>query len=284
MTNPLDFGIFEQLPYEDYATINALNYSSLKYMMRSPKHYRWHKDHPKQPTEAMRLGAATHTVMLEPHKADGFVIYEGIRRGKAWEEFCSQNQDKQILTKSQSEYLVNMCVALRKSPIAMRYLEAPGPTEVVMVWRDKAAGVVCKGRMDKLATVDGRRYIVDLKTTRDARPFKFGNEAYRLGYHIQDAMYCGGYWYLHGEILPIVTIAIENVAPYDVVVYSVPDDVMQKGQDDYALLVKRLLECELLNEWPGEYEQEQQLSLPTWAYGEEVDDLSDLQLIAEEEG
>jgi hypothetical protein len=275
------FGIFEGLPYEEYARIDAVNYSSLKHMMRSPKHYRWHKDHPMPPTEPMKLGAATHTVMLEPERAGDFAVYDGIRRGKEWDAFCADHGDKQILTVAQMKGLVSMSVAIRQSPLAMKYLGAPGASEVTIVWRDKASHIDCKGRVDKLATIDGRRIIVDLKSCRDARPFKFGNEAYRLGYHIQDALYRGGLYYLTGELLDVVKIAIENVPPYDVVVYEVPDEVLQKGHDDYAFLVKTLQECDRLNEWPGAYEQMQQLSLPTYAYGEEVDDLSDLQLIAE---
>lgn len=275
------FGIFERMNYEEYRAIDAHNYSSLKHLMRSPKHYRWALDHPMPPTEPMKLGSAAHTAMLEPERVGDFAIYDGVRRGKDWDSFCSNNRDKQILTVNQADYLVKMCVAIRQSEGAMKYLAAPGPTEVSIVWRDKGAHLDCKGRVDKLATVDGQRYIVDLKSCRDARPFKFGNEAYRLGYHIQDAMYHGGMYYLTGELLPVVTIAIENVPPYDVVVYRVPDEVLQTGQDDYARLVKKLQECDRLNEWPGAYEQEQFLSLPTWAYGEEVDDLSDLQLVAE---
>lgn len=277
----LAFGIFERMSFEDYQAIPALNYSALKHMMRSPLHYRWHADNPMTPTEEMRLGNAIHRAILEPDTVGDIACYDGIRRGDKWDQFCRDNYDRLIITKKQGDVLVSMTAATRTSKVAMRYLGAKGPSEVSLVWRDKAAGKDCKGRIDKLAWVDGRPYIVDLKSCRDCRPFRFGNEAYRLGYHIQLAMYRGGYFYLTGELPDVVEIAVESKPPHETVVYHIPEEVLQQGHDDYARLVRQLMECEEANEWPAALETETDLSLPSYAYEDIGDDLSDLQLISE---
>lgn len=279
----VEFGIFEGMSFEDYQAIDALNYSSLRNMARSPLSYRWHKDNPQPPTESMQIGHATHSAMLEPDTTGDFVIFDGVRRGHKWDDFCSEYRDRKIITRGQSEYLIGMCVAVRSSKLAMRYL-GNGASEVSLVWRDKAADRVCKGRVDKLPTVDGKRLLVDLKTTRDCRPFRFGNEAYRLGYHIQQAMYRAGYFYLTGELLDVVEIVVESKPPHEITVFRFPEEVLQQGQDDYARLVKQLSECEAENHWPPALETETDLSLPSYAFGDLGDDLSDLQLIADEEG
>ena len=277
----LAFGIFERMGFEEYQRIPALNYSALKHMMRSPLHYRWHADNPMIPTEEMRLGNAIHRAILEPDTVGDIACFDGIRRGRVWDQFCQDNFDKLIITKKQGDLLVTMVAATRTSQTAMRYLGASGPSEVSLVWRDKAAGIDCKGRIDKLAHVGGKPFIVDLKSCRDCQPFRFGNEAYRLGYHIQLAMYRGGYFYLTGELPDVVEIAVESKPPHEIAVYTIPEEVLQQGHDDYARLVRRVMECEESGEWPPALETETDLSLPSYAYGDLGDDLSELQLISE---
>lgn len=52
----------------------------------------------------MRIGSYVHSAFLEPEKLDEqVVIYDKVRRGKAWEEFAFSNQDKVILNKAEAE-------------------------------------------------------------------------------------------------------------------------------------------------------------------------------------
>ena len=68
---------------------------------------------------------------------------------------------------------------------------------------------------------------------------------------------------------------------YDLVaVYFVPSDVLQQGHEDYIRLMRRIRECEEAGCWPGAVDGEAELSLPTYAYSEASDDLSDLELVS----
>jgi hypothetical protein len=54
---------------------------------------------------ALDIGSYTHTRILEPHLVEAeYAIYPGVmKKGAKWEEFKANNEDKTILTKSQSD-------------------------------------------------------------------------------------------------------------------------------------------------------------------------------------
>jgi hypothetical protein len=276
-------GFYDAVDFEDYASIDAFNGSSIVHMTKSPLHYFWHKSHPAPPTPAMILGTVTHRMILEPHRIGDFAVWgenpeEKVRNGKVWDAFREKYAGHMIVNKADRDAMVGMAVAVRRNTSAAGYLRG-GRSEVSMVWVDKAIGRLFKGRIDYLC--DARKsIIVDLKTTRDCRPFKFGNQAYNLGYHIKLALYQNGYYALTGKMADVKIIAVEGKPPYETAVYNVPRDVLQQGQDDYAVLMKQILACEASGVWPGANEDEADLELPGYAFGDEQDIMSELELEA----
>ena len=273
-------GMYDAVDFSDYASIDAHNGSSVVNMTRSPLYYRWQKDHPEPPSPSMILGTITHRMILEPDSIGDFVTWgekpdQKVRLGKVWDAFRDEHEGKTIITRKERDDMVQIAVAVRRNPVIASLLK-DGRSEVSMVWKDTEMGHLCKGRMDYLRADP---MILDLKTCRDARPFQFGNQAYKLGYHVKLAMYQDGYFALTGELAPVKIIAVENKPPYDCAIYAVPSDVLQQGAEDYQRLMRRILECEESGIWPGAVEGESALSLPTYAFSE-VDDLSGLELIA----
>lgn len=273
-------GIYEAVDFEDYASIDAHNGSSVVNMTRSPLYYRWQKDHPEPPTPAMILGTFTHRMILEPDHIGDFVVWgekpdQKVRLGKVWDAFKSEHDGKTIITRKERDDMVQIAVAVRRNPTIAALLK-DGRSEVSMVWKDTQMGHLCKGRIDRLREDP---MILDLKTARDARPFQFGNQAFKLGYHIKLAMYQDGYFALTGELAPVKIIAVENKPPYDCAIYSVPSDILQEGHEEYIRLMRRIRECEESGIWPGAVEGEAQLSLPSYAFSETADDLADLELV-----
>lgn len=275
-------GFYPAVDFEDYASIKAHNGSSIVHMMRSPLHYRWAKDHPEPPTPAMVLGTITHRMILEPTRIGDFVVWgekpdQKVRLGKVWDAFKDEHGNKTIITRKERDAMVQIAVAVRRNTRVAELLRS-GRSELSMVWRDTELGHLCKGRIDYLRE-DGQPVIADLKTTRDSRPFQFGSQAYRLGYHIKLAMYQDGYFALTGELAPVKIIAVESKPPYDCAVYGVPPDVLQQGHEDYLRLMDRIRECEESGIWPGAVEGEVDLTLPTYAFTETSDDLASLELV-----
>ena len=272
-------GLIPNLPFSDYLQLPGLSASALKHLLRSPMAYRWAMDHPLEPSAAMALGSAAHTAILEPHRLKtDYILWEGgTRRGKAWEEFRAINANKSILTRDEFEDVKGMHEAVRTFPPAMRYLQC-GEAEVSMQW--SMGGRAFRGRIDWLTQVDGHPVIVDLKTTRDARPFKFGSDAFRLGYHLQFALYVDGFKAITGKDARFVVIAVESKGPFEPAVFEVPEDVLQRGREEYERLVALLDECEATDSWPPACEAAQPLQFPSYAFEPEDTDISDLGLTA----
>jgi hypothetical protein len=267
----------------DYASIDAVNFSTLKFMAKSPLHYRCALESPKPATTPMRLGTAAHTAVLEPVRftAD-YAVFEpeegkSPRRGtKAWEAFESANDGKELLKQKEFDAAMRMRDAVRGNPEAMRYLRRIDP-EVTLVWQDQETGVLLKCRLDGIShSVED--VITELKTARDVSPWGFQSAYAKMQYHVQAAMQCDGLQAVLGRAVYHKCIAVENAEPHDVVVYDVIGEPLELGTETYRDWLKKLVECRRNNEWPGASAgAEVSLRLPAWAAAEQ-DDLSELGL------
>ena len=275
-------GVTFGLPFDQYLQLPGESASALKKMMVSPLNYKWAKEHPTKSTPAMAIGTATHAAVLEPHrmKTDFILWTGGARKSKAWDLFKEAAGDRQILNETEWSEVVAMHDSVRSNPLAMKYL-AEGVAEVTLVWTDPHTGIVHHARVDWVTVVDGKLVFVDLKTTRDASYRKFCADAYKLGYHIQFGLYVDGGFYIFGETPRFVVIAVENKPPYDCAVYTVPDEVLQQGHDEYLRYEETIAACRESGFWPGRSTCEMELTLPSWATDNDETDLSDLELVTE---
>lgn len=285
-------GFYEHMPFEEYAKIPALNGSSIVHMRRSPMQYAHAKANPSPETAALRLGTATHKLILEPETVEDFVVWgakeeQKVRNGRVWNEFQAANEGKSIVTEKEWGAMLDMSSAANRHPLISRYVNAPGRTELSMFWRHPFTGRRMKARIDKVmveslagggihivpthdrmkavSKPDEQHTIVDLKTTRDSRPFRFGPQAYTLGYVVKMALYAQGYEILTGYKPSVKLIALESKAPHEGTVYDVAEDKLLLGLEELDKLIDRLTECEKLDHWPAAHEMEEELPLPAWA-------------------
>ena len=273
--------LHRNLDFAAYRALDGLSISSLKVLRDSPMKYHHALTAPHEETAAMALGTAAHTAILEPLKIKSeYVLWDsGARRGKEWEAFKSANIGKRILTVDEFETVNGMRKAVHTFAPAARYL-VEGEAEVSMSWTDPETGRACRGRIDWLTKINGRPVIVDLKTTRCASLFGFGAHAAKLGYHLQLAYYFDGFYEITGLYPDMKILAVESSAPYEPAIFSVPEDIIEQGRDEYRSLLTRLDECERSNSWPPALDVEEPLTLPSWVYGSEDSDISGLGLTA----
>lgn len=246
---------------DDYHAIDAEHFSSLKLLLDSPRAYARNKRLPVAETDAMLLGTATHTAVLEPelYSAKYAIWDQGARRGKNWKSFCDENADRRVLTVAQYDASMVISHAVRAHPVASALLSS-GQAEVSVLWRH-GSGMLLKGRVDWLGDA-----LVDLKITRDPTPSAFMADAFRRRYPMQIAMYSDGVASAMHKILPAYVIAAQNVEPFDVVTYSIGADILDHGRAEYALAITRLLECRAANAWPGIADDAAvPFELPRWA-------------------
>lgn len=255
--------------FDEYRAIDAVNWSTLKQMRRSPKHYQFIVANPIEDTTRLALGRATHTAVLEPDKfALDYAVFRGPRRaGKDWDAFCAANRGRTILKLDEYATALAMRDAVRAHPIAGPIL-ASGLPEQTFTWTDPETGLECKARPDWLATAAA--CFADLKTTVDVDADRFGALSARMGYHGQVAFYRRGLL-AHGLDLPPKIIAVEAAEPHDVAVFAVDEDALYAGDEEVGELLRRVAECRESGKWPGRYETEMRLTLPAWAFPDEDD-------------
>jgi hypothetical protein len=84
-----------------------------------------------------------------------------------------------------------------------------------------------------------------------------------------------------GEILPVIVIAVESLAPFVVTVFELPDDLLTTGAGEARTLLRSLAAHRASGEWPGYADTVMQLQLPVWAAdpSDSDDDVGDLDLV-----
>ena len=256
--------IVHGLSFSDYLLDGAINASSLVEMAKSPKHYAHGLRHRRGDTAALRLGRAAHTLVLEPERfADSYAVspFDSFRtnEAKAWRA-AQEAARRTVLTAEQLDEARAVAAAVHAAPEAMEWLRE-GQAEVTLRWTDSITGLKCKGRADWIG-----RALVDLKTTRDVMVRRFEAQSADLHYHLKLAWYRDAIQAITGKRLPVVIVAVETEPPHDVVVFEVPEDVLEVGRAAYSALLDRVAICRETNNWPGiSGGQVLRLRLPRWA-------------------
>ena len=282
-TAAIQAGIQSRVPWDDYFALPGVSMTRLKEIGRSPQHYLYRIENPKD-TKPLTLGRAAHTATLEPERfANQYAIWARRsdktgnlcpRNGGYYDAFLAENPGKEIITEDEANLAIAIHGAVRSHAIASKYLEFGDP-EVTMQWL--LDGRACKGRVDWLTMNNDGPVLVGLKTARDCRHMIFGSAAAKLGYPLQWAWYFDGYAAIRGDEPKVVEIVVESEPPHAVAVYSIPPDIIAQGRDEYERLLNQLVECESTGYFPGPHELEEPLTLPTWYY-EQHDDLAELGL------
>lgn len=236
----------------NYDEIPALRRSALWEMRKSPAHYKYAVENPKEPTDAMSFGIATHMAILEPERfADEYITAPKIdRRTKEGKEEWAKLMEsgKEILTEDDSEKIKAMVKAIHDNPQAAALIR--GDHEVPIIWTDPETGERCKCRPD----VINSDLIVDYKTTTSCADGAFERDARMFGYQLQAAMYREGLLQVESKTYGFAFVAQEKTAPYAVRVYICDPGWIDDGMEIYRELLNRYHECKIKNEWPG-YEE-----------------------------
>jgi exodeoxyribonuclease VIII len=259
---------------EYHALTSVVSKSHLDLVARSPLHYWARYVDPKrvepEPTAAMLLGTAVHTLVLEADQfADRYVAApEGIdRRYKAGKELFAeweaQAAGRTVLAKADADLIQAMGRAVHGHPAAAYLLGLPGKAETTHMWTDEATGLECKCRPDWL--LDDGSLIVDLKTTEDASPAGFSKSIAAYRYHVQAAHYLTGVERATGRRPEqFIFICVEKKAPHAVAVYAADAEMVAAGQVTAARDMLLLAECRDADYWPAYSDQIETISLPAW--------------------
>lgn len=214
-----------------------VHYSSLKQMEQSPAHYRWATTHERADSTAMRQGRALHALYLQGIEP---VMLTSKRK---------PTDHADHLAPAEYDTVRRMFEALQADSHAKEILSRCPEREIAIEWG--LMGMRCAGRVD----LRGRGILADLKSCRAAHPKKFLWDAERAHYDAQLPWYDVG-----GGIVPIgpdtewseqYNIAVENVEPYNVVVYRFDPLRIDQGWAKCVRWMEQLEHCLKTGVWPG---------------------------------
>lgn len=263
----------------EYHARPEVSKSGLDLVHRSPLHF-WNRYLNSErviepPTEAMILGSALHTRVLEPHLFDDeyAVAPEGIDRrtkeGKLrWADFEQEAAGKTLLKAEDAARIQAMADAVHHHRAARFLLTMPGKAEQSYFWTEDETGEKCKCRPDWHS--DDGRIIVDVKTTEDASPGKFLRSSV-LGwrYHVQQAFYMRGL--PSAEVF--LFVCVEKKPPFAVAVYSLPAKLVERGLEEAMADLRMIASCRAASYWPSYSDEIEELALPRWLEDPESADL-----------
>lgn len=280
-------GVFAGIAAHDYHNGHGLSRSALTALERSPLHF-WQQHlnpdrEPKPETDALVIGTAIHTAVLEP---DQFAVrYVTVphdapreptstqRNAKKpsddtllaihwWNEFTAKHAGKVILSDDDYDRCLDIAEAVLSHPVAASVLKT-GDAEQSVYWIDEETGVLCRCRPDWLDAT--HRRLVDVKSTTDARPEAFAASILKYGYDIQAAWYLDGVRAATGQQYDeFVFVAVEKDAPFATAVYVADEYMIAEGRRKYRELLNLYADCASRNDWPGYPETLQTIGLPDW--------------------
>ena len=256
-----------------YHAHQAVSKSHLDLVARSPLHY-WaryldpNREIP-EPTEAMRIGSALHTLVLEQDTFEERYITapQVDRRTKAgkevWAEFEAEAGGRELIAADDRAMISRMAEAVWSHPAAAALLNWQGKAETTHMWVDQATGQACKCRPDWLT--ENHQLIIDLKTTEDASPAGFRKSIANFRYHVQASWYLDGIEQATGtRPEQFLFVCVEKKPPYAVAVYAASPVMITIGAETAARDLDVLVTCKQANAWPGYSDQIEPISLPPW--------------------
>jgi hypothetical protein len=248
--------VIEGISYSQYSAIEAEHSGVMRKILTSPLAYKTAKDAEAagidEDKDALRLGRATHTAVLEPqYFAEQYVCWSGgTRRGEVWNNYkeVAANNGQTILKEDQLDAAVAIGKAVRAHPVAGPIVSAPGRAELTIVWEHPRTGILIKVRLDYVTG----KILADLKSCRDPSARQFCKSATDLGYHVQMALYSDAAAAAGLGALEVNLIAAQSASPFDVVVYEMDENALFVGRQNYEKALDMIVACRESGKWPGQ--------------------------------
>lgn len=193
-------------------------------------------------------------------------------------EYYAANTGKIMLPGSEYDDIQNMAAAVFAHPSA-KVLLTGGLAEYSLVHKIGAGTNLVPGfdplpiditvgiRPDywKRAPGDNGNFIVDLKTTEDARPEAFMREIEKYRYDVQAALYTDIHTAAVGPVRGFVFVAVEKKAPHAIRAFFASPNMIRVGRHKYQQNLQMIAKCIDSGEWPSYPVTVEAISLPEWA-------------------
>lgn len=276
-------GIYDDVSFDDYLEIDAVNQSLLKKMSRSASHCHAAMSEPDEPSKPMRFGKLLHAGKLEPLTVarlytvmDPYELDDANKTAKGVktesknttyyktkvEEHKAANPGKEVVEQADFDQMVKMVQTIDADPDASRLFARGGTNEVTIVWVDEETGLLCKLRTDRLIQ-DEWPTILDLKKAANADEdwhngvMSFPMQIGRIGYDVQAAWYVDGAKGATGKDTNFLCVAVEDNAACGMRIYDLTaahsgePSWADIGRRKYRPWLRQFAECKKTGVWPG---------------------------------
>lgn len=147
--------------YTQMGLDKALSYSSLKWLLKSPKWFEYMKRNPSPETQALRDGRLVHAAILEPEKYEKFTFVDvSSKNTKIWKDAVVKHGKANTFTKKEKYMNDRIASAFLQNDRCVSFLKG-SETEVPAI--ETMAGLPFRGKADIL----GANFVADVKTTAD---------------------------------------------------------------------------------------------------------------------
>lgn len=270
------------ISYEEYDKLEGLRSSDLNNLKRSPRYFQYCKAYPKEPTDSMDFGKLVHSAMedckgfasrllvepkFEGKTKDGklttsLACLEVKQKREAW--FESLAPDAVIVKEEWHEKLSNILESIATNAF-VRGIIRQGSREVSIQVRDPETGIMLKCRPDLIAL---DKFLVDFKTTSDARPQRFMRAIFDQDYffyilQMAHYVYCMKLAGI-GDGESATILAIENEPGFDIRPYPLERPELEVGEEARIALMGLYMQCLSTNKWPGYQQKAVPTGIPTW--------------------
>ena len=272
-------GCYEGVPEHIYHSWDALSASVMRDLAQYPPAQVYHdRLHPKNPTPAMEFGRMVHALVLEGASAAEARFAEGpdvdlrtTEGKKLWQEFerTALAAGKQAMRPPEFAKCTAMHRMVYRDAYARLLLEAPGYTEVSLVWHDALLDFPCKARLDRVIRLGGTTLILDLKTAHSAAPDAFRRIIADKHYDIQPVWYPRALEAVFGPASrQFLWLAVDKDPPHLPAVYQPGPAALERGHASVDRLSRLYVTCRRDDVWPGYTEGGEAvvLDLPRWAW------------------
>ena len=250
-------GVYEDVPFDEYLRWDAISASGLKNIKRSPRYFKWEKEHPGGSTPAKDFGTACHCALMEPVRwkrsyealPPGSGVTAVVKAAKARIINCG----KIPMKPADYQAVLDIVESMKDHEIAWATIRAPdNKIEVSMIW-DMAtpSGVVVRCKMRPDITDPITKVLVDLKSSKAAHEHSFPYEVENWGYHISAAFYLDGCEALKMPMDEYLFIAWEKTPPYEPILFRSIDRMLEAGREDYRKLIDVYGNCLTKDVWPA---------------------------------
>ncbi len=255
--------MFPGIDAEDYHASPGISTSKLKLFAEpgGPAKVRYGR---RKDTEALKFGSLFHTAVLEPHLLEDLYCPTNLDRAgtKAWDAAQLAAGGRELVKIEIYEQALRMRDAVSRHPGARQLNEHPRRlVENSFWWTDPATGLLRRGRADGL--IPDWHIIYDFKSCVDADLDSFSQSIGNYRYHWQDVGYKDGVAAAAGwQPEVFVFIAVEKDEPHLIGFYEIPAKDQEIGRDEVRVELRRWLECERTDTWPGYPEELTPCPLP----------------------